>query len=369
MVYFGVQSGIGILLCFLQYYFIGSVLIALSIFFFLVFNRGFHQYLSNQFALLSALKGNGDPIAYNNDSVNTINSQIYSAFQSTANQHSELIKNIKTKINCIFDAVLKVFGLSSQMGCTSSDQHQIVNQTLSQITSLIESITESARISCDSQGSALKLSDQANSGSRKIETILNENKMTIQIVNDVFEKVRLLQDDMNRIKEIINAISIIYNQTNLLAVNAAIEAAHSGNKQNNGFSIIAKEIRQLSNKASESVVDISKIVEQASSRFDLVNKTMKSGEQALKRNVETSEEITIDLSVIVQATNNLSSMIVKITTMYEQNSAIADQIRSVMTRMIDSSLKTVEDSNSVDSSMSALMEEIETLQAMLAEFH
>jgi methyl-accepting chemotaxis protein len=289
-------------------------------------------------------------------------------FQATVLQRAELIKNIGTKINGIFDAVLKVFGLSSQMGCTSSDQHQIVNQTLSQITSLIESITESARISHDSQNSALEISDQANSSSRKIETILNENKTTIQIINDVFDKVRMLRDEMNKIKVITYAISIVYNQTNLLAINAAIEAAHNGNKENNGFSVIAKEIRKLSEKASESVCNISKIVEQAILRFDLVNQTMKNGEQALRRNVETSEEINVDIRVIDQATNNLSNLIVEITTMYEQNSAAADQIRSVMTKMIDSSLKTVNDSNSVDSAMTALMEEIEVLQGMLSEF-
>ena len=180
----------------------------------------------------------------------------------------------------------------------------------------------------ESSNEVLKITEE---GSELMDSSKRQMEKIDQIVRESVDKVEQLEGQTQEISKLVAIIQDIADQTNLLALNAAIEAARAG-EHGSGFAVVADEVRKLAEQVTESVTDITSIVENIQSETSIVTGTLQEGyeevEQGTNEIETTSEkfaEINCSINNMVENVQSISSSLASIAANnQEMNSAIED---------------------------------------------
>lgn len=180
----------------------------------------------------------------------------------------------------------------------------------------------------ESSNEVLKITEE---GSELMDSSKRQMEKIDQIVRESVDKVEQLEGQTQEISKLVAIIQDIADQTNLLALNAAIEAARAG-EYGSGFAVVADEVRKLAEQVTESVTDITSIVENIQSETSIVTGTLQEGyeevEQGTNEIETTSEkfaEINCSINNMVENVQSISSSLASIAANnQEMNSAIED---------------------------------------------
>ena len=264
---------------------------------------------------------------------------------------------------------------SQQLGATSQQMADASEQTLTgmkrlqsetdqvatamnQMQATVHEVASNAELAAD----AAKDSDtQAKHG----ETVVGD---TIASINTLAEGVahaasalKKLEGDTNNIGTILEVIRGIADQTNLLALNAAIEAARAG-EQGRGFAVVADEVRTLAQRTQESTDQIQNMIGQLQSGAkDAVHAMEKSSLQATNSTTQAAQAGDA-LRQIAQSVATISSMATQIATAAEEQSSVAEEINRNVVNISDEAQMTVgnaERSHEASSQVNALSQQLE----------
>jgi len=221
-----------------------------------------------------------------------------------------------------------------------SDATSTMAAAVEEMTVSISHISDSAK---DTQTSSLNSVQLAKDGSARIETAAQEIKQIATRVTDASGQIRVLADHANEISSIAGVIKDIAGQTNLLALNAAIEAARAG-EQGRGFAVVADEVRKLAERTSVATVEIEKMI--AGIQSDTVHAVgvmdaalpqveagMKAAEGAADslRQLEAGAQSTLtSVRDVAEATHEQSNASTSIAQKVEEIATMVDQTSAAM---------------------------------------
>jgi methyl-accepting chemotaxis protein len=157
-----------------------------------------------------------------------------------------------------------------------------------------------------------EVSDHAAAGEQALEAIVGQMHDLRVNTDDLADKVNTVGASSKKIGEIVNTINDIAEQTNLLALNAAIEAARAG-EHGRGFAVVADEVRKLAEQSAQATAEIAALVRQTQSDIEAAVKEMHEESahvEQLLSTVRTSEE---ELHKILVAVNQMTSQIEELT--------------------------------------------------------
>jgi methyl-accepting chemotaxis protein len=190
----------------------------------------------------------------------------------------------------------------------SSDQIEQMATSIEKIASTSAILTENAVQVSDTTDQVISLLEQGTSSS-------NTSQKTIasfaEEVNGMAKDLALLQDECSRIGGVLDVIRGIADQTNLLALNAAIEAARAG-EQGRGFAVVADEVRALAHRTQESTVEIQSMVEGLQEKSTNAVNAIGKGKSLSEDSLNQTEGVVEVLGQIAEAfteVNNLTSLI------------------------------------------------------------
>lgn len=271
----------------------------------------------------------------------------------------------------------------------SADQTQ---QTANGVTSMAQSVTSNARTQSDKViqvGSAMEemgntikeiAANAAHASTATMETLslVKEGSETGQLTIEALGKIDLtvsssavtmgeLDSAIQRIGTVSNMIKEIAEQTNLLALNAAIEAARAG-EQGRGFAVVADEVRKLSERTAASTLDITKIVSVIQSGTIQATRAMILAKQEVVQGVRHGENMGQLLRKIEESVHTVTAMMQQIATATEEQSAAGDHISHNIDTVATISASTVTDIEHARNAMMRLADISRTLHAAVGQF-
>ena len=218
-------------------------------------------------------------------------------------------------------------------------QNQATQQIASAVTQMSQSIQEVAeRVeqNADTARSAARNVETGNQTAQSAAAAIDELKGVVETISAT---VTELDQSTSDIGEAASIISSIAEQTNLLALNAAIEAARAG-EQGRGFAVVADEVRALASKTRESTDRIHNIIQVLATRSERAVKVSKNGLESAERGAGIVQDTRQALSDINVAVQGISEMTIEMSAAVEEQSAVAEHINQQIVEIADGAADT-----------------------------
>ncbi len=203
------------------------------------------------------------------------------------------------------------------------------NQVATAVEEMSASIVEVARNASLIANIAKKANDAAKSGESSVKKVIERMNEIAVSTRDTVMVVSSLGEHSERIGNIVQVINEIADQTNLLALNAAIEAARAG-EQGRGFAVVADEVRKLAERTTKATKEIYDMVTGIQEESKKAAESIKKEAEAVEDGVSLTNAAGSALSEITQNINSVSDMVQQIATGTEQQSTVSNNISSDM---------------------------------------
>ncbi|EHU5197131.1 methyl-accepting chemotaxis protein [Vibrio vulnificus] len=220
-----------------------------------------------------------------------------------------------------------------------------------QVVTAITEMSESARSVAENVTQSNRITDGASKEAKQSLEIVNNAVTTVSaLVNDVEEmsnRIVSMNQDANKISEVLNVIGEISEQTNLLALNAAIEAARAG-EQGRGFAVVADEVRALAARTQNSTTEISEMLSKLLDGTSSVVASMERTKQQCQSTASKTSEVSNSLNLMSGSVRDIDDVSTQIAAATEEQSTVAAElsrnmlaIRDIVTNLVASGRQTV----------------------------
>ena len=251
------------------------------------------------------------------------------------------------------------FGVQQQQ--QETDQ---VATAMNEMSSTVQEVAQNASLAADS-------AQDANNKSEEGRNVVSNTMQTINnLANEIEEASRVIQNlklESEKIGTVIDVIRGIADQTNLLALNAAIEAARAG-EQGRGFAVVADEVRTLASRTQQSTQDIQQMVERLQSGAEKAVTVMNQSQSQAKDSVEQAALANESLSAIATMIAQINDMNMQIAAAAEEQSAVAEEINRNIISISQISTQTAQGANETSASSNTMKNLASELQAVVGRF-
>ena len=209
--------------------------------------------------------------------------------------------------------------------------------------------------------------DQAKDGEGVVKRSVDEVQAIASTVTESAQVMQRLGDSSKQIGDIVGVINDIADQTNLLALNAAIEAARAG-EQGRGFAVVADEVRKLAERTTQATSQINSMISTIQSEVEHAGVAMNNATSRVNSGVEFSRKAGDSLGNIVGSVNNLQSMVQQIASATEEMSTVSETISSDIQGIAEGSKEISAGSGQIAKASSDLARLATELQCVVGHF-
>lgn len=246
-------------------------------------------------------------------------------------------------------------------------QRAETDQTASAINEMTASIHEVAENVGRNAKEAEAVNDQAAQGSRLSRDALKSIETLVERVHEVGNAVEALGQSTESIGEAANLISDIADQTNLLALNAAIEAARAG-EQGRGFAVVADEVRSLAARTRDSTSRIHNVVEEFRKQVGSAVNAAREGEVVAGSGLDKVREAERTLSEIVESISRITDRFLQMSAAVEQQSQVSEEINRQVVNIAELADSSTDRADKADRVSSELKQFSHGLHDLVARF-
>jgi methyl-accepting chemotaxis protein len=256
---------------------------------------------------------------------------------------------------------------------TVSDEMTDLAATVEEVAASTETVAETSH----------ETAEIAEAGAETARQAIDDTRTVRAAIDSTVENVRLLDERMAEIGEIIELIGDIAKQTDTLALNANIEAARAGHGgSGDGFAVVANEVKRLAEETQESATEIERLIEEAQTQTETTVEEARKAERSAREGVEAVEEVVDAFAGVAENAEETDGGIRSISEATDEQAAGTEEVVSVIEDVVENSRSTAEESESaaaaaeeqatsvsrVNENVDSLSERAERLRGLLSTF-
>jgi methyl-accepting chemotaxis protein len=255
---------------------------------------------------------------------------IAQAFNNMASTFRQTVNEIQDSITRLAAAAEETSVVTAQTNAGISQQQTETSQVATAVNEMNATVHEVARNAVDAAAAAKEADEHFNAGKKVVDTIIEAIGDLAMEVDQASKVIHDLEQESDGIGSVLDVIKGIAEQTNLLALNAAIEAARAG-EQGRGFAVVADEVRTLAGRTQESTKEIEEMITRLQSGAGRAVQVMETGKEKTRVGVEQAAAAGEALQTINEAVERISTMNTQIASAAEEQSAVTEEInRSIV---------------------------------------
>lgn len=289
------------------------------------------------------------------------------AFNRFLDKLQPLIKEVGRVTGEVESSAQSLAGMAAANDRLISSEHAAVDQVSTAATEMSSAVHEVARNAQNAADAARSAEAQSREGAQVVGATINSIRQLAQEVESASATIQTLEQEAVNIGAVLAVIRGIAEQTNLLALNAAIEAARAG-EQGRGFAVVADEVRALAARTQESTKDIQVMIERLQIGVQNAVKATHSGSSKARQSVEQAAGVDQALTDTSDSVQRINDMTAQIATACEEQSSVTEEIARNISDIRDLSNEAAQTSEQSAQASQRLSELSHGLSALVGRF-
>jgi methyl-accepting chemotaxis protein len=253
----------------------------------------------------------------------------YAGYQNQINNVGVSLENIVRKVTdsvaATASASSQISASSEEMAAGSQEQSAQASEVATAVGQMTATILETSKNADNAAENAKNAGKVAKEGGKVVDETVKGMIRIADVVKKSAETVQALGKSSDQIGEIVQVIDDIADQTNLLALNAAIEAARAG-EQGRGFAVVADEVRKLAERTTKATKEIAVMIKQIQKDTGEAVVSMQQGTVEVENGKQLADKAGESLKQIISGAEEVGAIIAQVATASQEQSAAAEQI-------------------------------------------
>ncbi|WP_312467920.1 methyl-accepting chemotaxis protein [Stutzerimonas nitrititolerans] len=289
------------------------------------------------------------------------------AFNQFAEKVRRLVSEVAGSTSQVAAAAEEMSAITDEFNRDVAQQRHEIEQVATAMNEMTATVQDVARNAAQAAASAQAADREAQQGQQVVhETVSSIESVSVEVEHTA-SAIQRLEADSQSISAVLEVIRGVAEQTNLLALNAAIEAARAG-EQGRGFAVVADEVRTLASRTQQSTLEIQQVIEQLQSGARNAAEVMHRGRAQVDSSVLQAQQAGSSLTSITIAVASISDMNVQIASAAEQQSAVSDEISQNVVNINQVADRVTESASQTAQASSQLAHLAAGLQTLVGQF-
>jgi methyl-accepting chemotaxis protein len=293
--------------------------------------------------------------------------KIVESINTVAASLEKALREVSEAVSATASASSEISSSTEQMAAGAQEQTSQAGEVASAVEEMTKTIMENSRNASAAAETAKNAKQNAERGMEVVAETVDGMRRIAEVVQLSAGTVRELGKSSDQIGEIISVIDDIADQTNLLALNAAIEAARAG-EQGRGFAVVADEVRKLAERTTKATKEIAGMIKKIQSDTAGAVSSMEQGTGEVERGKELANRAGTSLQEIVGVSQKVTDMVTQIAAASEQQSSASEQISKNVEGISKVTSETAQGTQQIARAAEDLNRLTERLQELVARF-
>ena len=255
-------------------------------------------------------------------------------FNAFMDRLNEIIRKVKEVAPEVGDAANAMSGSTNHVRSVTENMSHKASESTYAMNEMAKSIEEVSQSASEASGVMQETRDESAESLKIVESTINNSRELNSQILEASERVERLVRDTGDVSTILDVISAIAEQTNLLALNAAIEAARAG-EQGRGFAVVADEVRALASRTASATTEIRDVLDRLESAANETVQSMTLAKTQSEQNEQNAEQTGKHISQIKSRVESVSSMGLTIAAATEEQTAVVRDTHTSISAMND----------------------------------
>jgi methyl-accepting chemotaxis protein len=279
----------------------------------------------------------------------------------------DALRKVSEAVSATATASTQISSSTEEMAAGAHEQTSQAGEVASAVEEMTKTILENSKNASVAAETAKQARVSAEQGGQVVGETVDGMRRIAGVVNKSAETVKELGRSSDQIGEIIGVIDDIADQTNLLALNAAIEAARAG-EQGRGFAVVADEVRKLAERTTKATKEIAGMIKKIQSDTTGAVQSMEEGTSEVERGIALADRAGSSLKEIVGVSQKVTDMVTQIAAASEEQSSASEQISKNVESISKVTGETAQGTQQIARAAEGLNQLTNTLQDLIGQF-